>query len=175
MPYRAESREPWPGHPVTHAQIEPRGGIVDEHAQLQFAQPALARPAMRHVEQERPGAMPAVTLGDLHVAYVQRVALFRDAQDADRLAIEFENEILRLAVAREKKIAAPDEMMPPIVAAHVVARERLGELEVVHGGVAQLETRGDIVRSKHGKRLASIAESRLRYDTARASAMAVCP
>ena len=74
MTDRAELRKTRPRELVALALIQPRGGIVDEHAQLQFAQPALARPLMRDVEQIRAGAEPPMPFGNLHVADMQRVA-----------------------------------------------------------------------------------------------------
>ena len=46
MPDRAELREARPRELVTHAQIQPSRGIVDEHPQLEFTQAPLARPLM---------------------------------------------------------------------------------------------------------------------------------
>ncbi|CAI8948429.1 hypothetical protein EMIT0158MI4_30473 [Burkholderia ambifaria] len=149
MADRAELREPRPGDAVAHALVEPRGRIVDEHAQLQFVQPAGARPAQRHVEHVGAGALAAMTGCNLHVADVQRIALLGHAQHADAFAVGFQDEVFGFAPARIEQVAAPDESMALVIAAHVAVRERLGKRKIARLRGPELIQQSQVGRIEH--------------------------
>ena len=141
MPDRAELCEPGTGSFISHADIEPGRGVIDEYAQLRLRESACACPAMRGIEEKCSRARPAPPFHHLYVADVQLLVFFRHAHHANSLAVALEHEVFRFAPATEEQIASPHEIVAAIVAVHVVARERLGERKIVHRRQAQLKRR----------------------------------
>ena len=77
---------------------------------------------MRRFEQEGARPLPAMPLSDLHVADMQRIALFSQPKQTDRLVIDFENEVFRFLPTREKEIGPPGEPMALVI----MAQESVG-------------------------------------------------
>src|ERR1700710_1356247 len=150
MPDRAELCEPGTGSFISHADIEPGRGVIDEYAQLRLRESACACPAMRGIEEKCSRARPAPPFHHLYVADVQRLVFFRHAHHANSLAVALEHEVFRFAPATEEQIASPHEIVAAIVAVHVVARERLGERKIVHRRQAQLKRRESFGGIEHG-------------------------